>query len=182
MANPFIDSARTILADLEGGFAAQLAESARQTSIASGVDLTIEEALALALVAKHIASTDGLSAAESSGMTALLDFYGVPAAAQAALHQVDLAGANDEHIRELVPTDSAKARHLVSGVAYIAARDGLSDDELARIAAIGTKVGLSLAMIDALVAESEAAVLASIRGDRALLGKLDRLRSALFRI
>lgn len=182
MANPFLDSARTILASLAAELAAQLADTARRTSIAAGVDLSIEEALALALVARHIAATDGLSEAESSGMRALLDFYGVPPAAQAALHQVDLGEATDEHIRELVPPRSAKARHLVSGVAFIAARDGLSGDELARIAAIGRKLELEPAMVDALVAESEAAVLAWIRGDRALLGKLDRLREALFRL
>ena len=69
-----------------------------------------------------------------------------------------------------------------SGVLPIAARDGLSEEELERIAEIGASVGLSQAMIDALSAEAEAATLASIRGDGAMLDKLDKIRDALFRL
>ena len=94
MANPFIDSARTILATLEDDLAAQLAEAARQTTIASGVALTIEEALALALVARnrrdrrpHRGRVE-----RDAGAPRLLRGAG----GQAALHRVDLGAASDD--------------------------------------------------------------------------------------
>ena len=183
MSNPFIDSARTFLASLDTSIAAQLKDDARKGSqTAAGVELTIEEVIGLALVARHIAATDGLSNAESNGMRALLTHYGVPAAAQEHLMEVDLSAATDEHVRELVPAGSAKAMYLVNGVATIAARDGLSEEEQGRIAAIGAQVGLKQAMVDALTAQAEATILASIRGDGAMLDKLDKLRDALFRL
>ncbi len=183
MSNPFHDSAQTILASLDETVAKQLKGAAGTSSqIAAGIELTIEEVLGLALVARHIAATDGLSTAESNGMRALLSHYGVPASAQDRLMEVDLGVATDDHVRELVPPGSAKAMYLINGVATIAARDGLSPEELTRIADIGTKVGLSQAMVDALTAEAEAAIIASIRGDGAMLDKLDKLRDALFRL
>ncbi|HFE47445.1 MAG TPA: hypothetical protein ENJ18_18475 [Nannocystis exedens] len=183
MSNPFYDSAQTILASLDESVANELKGAAKTSSqIAAGIELTIEEVLGLLLVARHIAATDGLSTAESNGMRALLSHYGVPASAQDRLMAVDLGHATDDHVRELVPAGSAKAMYLVNGVATIAARDGLSPEELARIAEIGTKVGLSQAMVDALTAEAEAAIIASIRGDGAMLDKLDKLRDALFRL
>jgi len=183
MSNPFHDSARTFLASLDDSLAAQLKDAAQKGSqTAAGIELTIEEVIGLALVARHIAATDGLSTAESNGMRALLSHYGVPAPAQDHLMQIDLSSATDEHVRELVPAGSAKAMYLINGVATIAARDGLSPEELGRIATIGDQVGLSQAIIDALTAEAEAAILASIRGDGAMLDKLDKLRDALFRL
>lgn len=183
MANPFIDAARTLLDSLDAPIARELTNAARDNSlVAAGVELTIEEAIGLALVAKHIAATDGLSAAESTGMRALLSHYRVPPEAQAELLAIDLSEATDEHVRELVPAGSAKAMYLVSGVAAIAARDGLSEEEVARIEAIGATIGLAKPMIDALCAHAEAEVVASIRNDRGMLDKLDRLRGALFRL
>jgi len=183
MSNPFHDSAQTLLASLDDAVAEQLKSAAQRSSrYAAGIELTIQEVIGLALVARHIAATDGLSTAESNGMRALLSHYGVPPVAQDQLMAIDLSAANDEHVSELVPAGSAKAMYLVNGVATIAARDGLSDEELERIAEIGASVGLSQAMTDALTAEAEAAILASIRGDGAMLDKLDKLRDALFRL
>ncbi len=183
MSNPFHDSAQTLLASLDDAVAEQLKSSARRGSrYAAGIELTIEEVIGLALVARHIAATDGLSTAESNGMRALLSHYGVPPVAQDHLMAVDLSDATDEHVAELVPAGSAKAMYLVNGVATIAARDGLSEEELERIAEIGASVGLSQPMIDALSAEAEAATLASIRSDGAMLDKLDKIRDALFRL
>ena len=175
MQNPFVESIRAIVADLDPeGVAAEAAEG--------GLALTLEESIGLALVARHIAASDGLSDAESSGMRALLEHYRVPEPLHAAVMRADLRGAGDVHVRAIVPPQSAKAAHLLSGVAFIAARDGLSGEERDRLLRLGAALGLARPLVDALLAESEAAVLASVRGDRATLSKLDRLRAALFRL
>ncbi|HRI10797.1 MAG TPA: hypothetical protein PKW35_23420, partial [Nannocystaceae bacterium] len=173
--NPFIDNTRRILA---GVAPAQVSAPADEGE----VTLTLEEAIVLALVARHIAASDGLSQAESNAMRGLLEHHGVPEALHPAVMDADLRGAADEHVSALVPARSAKALHLISGVSFIAARDGLSAEERGRVLRLATALGIERPLVDALIAESEAAVLASVRGDAAMLTKLDRLREALFRL
>ena len=94
MSNPFHDSAQTLLASLDDTVAEQLKSAAQRGSrYAAGIELTIEEVIGLALVARHIAATDGLSTAESNGMRALLSHYGVPPVAQEQLMAIDLSAA-----------------------------------------------------------------------------------------
>lgn len=175
MHNPFIDNTRRILAGLAP---AQVSAPAGEGE----VTLTLEEAIVLALVARHIAASDGLSQAESNAMRGLLEHHGVPEALHPAVMNADLRGAADEHVSALVPARSAKALHLISGVSFIAARDGLSAEERGRVLRLATALGIERPLVDALIAESEASVLASVRGDAAMLTKLDRLREALFRL
>jgi tellurite resistance protein len=184
MQNPFVERTRTILAgaQISSEAAENLASEASAADDEGGVALTLAESIGLALVARHVAAADGLSEREAKAMRGLLDYYRVPEPLHEELLGGELEGAMEQHVKALIPAGSVKARLVISGAAFIAASDGLSSEELGRIRGLGAAVGISAELVEALIAESEVAVVASVRGDSVILQRLDRLRAALFRL
>jgi hypothetical protein len=146
----------------------------------TGEEIGLEESINLIKGAKYLASADGLSNAEETGLKLLLRKYGMPERITEHVLKFDVSNVDTDHIGELVPPRSRKACFLLSGMISIAGLDGLSDEELADARKAGAALGLEPKLVALIVAEAKASVYGVLKGDRSLLSQLMEVRRAIF--
>jgi hypothetical protein len=182
MENPIPAFVRSLLAGLDEGTRSAVAETVREHSTtAIGTELSVESELSLLLIAKTVASADGLSTAELEGMKRLMAQFKLPEVAQNQLLSFDVSAVRAEHVRELVKPKSKDALYLLSAVVTFAALDGLSDEEIAKAMEIGAQLELSPEVCHLIMAEARVTTVALRRGDEEMLRAIRPLRHAMFK-
>lgn len=181
MGNPIADTTDALMRQLDSQTILDARASVQIHSLESiGEEIGLEESINLIKGAKYLASADGLSNAEETGLKLLLRKYGMPERITEHVLKFDVSNVNTAHIGELVPARSRKACFLLSGMVAIAGLDGLSDEELADARKAGAALGLEPKLVALIVAEAKVSVYGVLKGDRSLLSQLMEVRRAIF--
>jgi tellurite resistance protein len=181
MPNPIVETTEALMRQLDAQTIADARASVRVRSLEStGEQLGLEESINLLKGAKYLASADGLSNAEETGLKLLLRKYGMPERISEHVLEFDVSKIETHHIGELAPPRSRRACFLLSGMIAIAGLDGLSDEELADARKAGAALGLEPKVVALIVAEAKASVYGVLKGDRSLLSHLMEVRRAIF--
>lgn len=181
MANPISDSTTRLLDDMDDDVRASTQRGVAENSVrAPGFELSLEEEINLAKAVKTVAAVDGLSREELAGLEFLMIMSALPYAAQEHVRAFDTRSVEPEHVSELFPPASQKARYLVSGATTVAAIDGLSPEEEGSARELARRLELPADLVDVIIAEARATGLAMRKGDHELVDELKRLRRALF--
>jgi hypothetical protein len=181
MRNPIADTTDALMLQLDPQTITDARASVRIRSLEStGEELGLEESINLIKGAKYLASADGLSNAETTGLKLLLRKYGMPELVTEHVLKFDVSRVDSQHIGELVPPRSRKACFLLSGMVSIAGLDGLSDEELTDARKAGAALGLEPKLVALIIAEAKASVYGVLKGDRSLLSQLMEVRRAIF--
>lgn len=181
--NPIAAFVQKLLAELDESTRARVEASALEQSVAEmGAPLGIEDELQLLLAAKYLASADGVSVPEMAGLTRVMARLGLPVAAQRLILEFDVAVVRPEHVGELAPPRSRPALYLLSGVAVLAALDGLSEQERGRARVLGEHLGIGPQLVDVILAEAMLTADALGRGDAGALALIRPLRRAIYRM
>lgn len=181
--NPIEESVKAVLARLDEEARTRIDANALRRSVdLMGAPLGGDDELRLLLAAKYLAAADGLSGAELAGLRAIMQRLELPEEAQRLVLALNVTQVRPEHVGELVPPRTRPALYLLSGVAVLAALDGLSEEEEVRARQVGEHLGVSPPLVDVVLAEARLTAAALQRGDEAALAALYPLRRAICRL
>jgi hypothetical protein len=180
MANPIAESTQRHL-DAMDPTTRGLAEDEvmAATLRAPGHKLDLESELNLFKAIKFVASVDGLSREELTGLKFIMIMAGLQPAEQRHVLEFDGAGVQVEHVAELFPSGSRAACYVLSGATTVAAIDGLSEDEENYARELGLQLELPPKLIEVMIAEARATGRAMHEGNQPLVVDLIKLRQAI---
>ncbi|MFV8752794.1 hypothetical protein ACNOYE_19800 [Nannocystaceae bacterium ST9] len=180
MANPIAQSTQLHL-DAMDPTARGIAEDEllSATLRAPGHKLDLESELNLFKAIKCVASVDGLSREELTGLKFIMIMAGLQPAEQQHVLAFDGAGVEVQHVIDLFPEGSRAACYVLSGATTVAAIDGLSDDEEAYARELGLGLGLPKRLVDVMIAEARVTGRAMNEGNQPVVNDLIKLRQAI---
>jgi hypothetical protein len=180
MANPIAENTQLYL-DAMDPTARGLAEDEllSATLRAPGHKLDLESELNLFKAIKCVASVDGLSREELTGLKFIMIMAGLQPAEQR--HVLAFEGVHVEvaHVAELFPPGTRTACYVLSGATTVAAMDGLSDDEESYARELGLRLGLPALLVEVMIAEARVTGMAMNEGNQVLVPELIRLRQRI---
>jgi hypothetical protein len=180
MANPIAESTQIHL-DAMDPIARGLAEDEllAATLRAPGHKLDLEAELNLFKAIKCVASVDGLSREELTGLKFIMIMAGLQPGEQRHILEFDGAGVEVSHVAELFPGGTRTACYVLSGATTVAAIDGLSDDEQRYVRELGLRLQLPAKFVEVMIAEARATGRAMSEGNQPLVVELIKLRQAI---
>ncbi len=180
MANPIAETTQIHLDAMDPtvrGLAEDEVLSA--TLRAPGYKLDLESELNLFKAIKCVASVDGLSREELTGLKFIMIMAGLQPDEQRHVLAFEGVGVGVEQVAELFASGSRTACYVLSGATTVAAIDGLSADEDSYARELGLKLGLPAKLVEVMIAEARATGLAMHDGNQALVVELIKLRQAI---
>jgi hypothetical protein len=180
MANPIAESTQRHL-DAMDPTARGLAEDEvmAATLRAPGHKLDLESELNLFKSIKCVASVDGLSREELTGLKFIMIMAGLLPDQQRHVLEFDGKGVDIEHVAELFPAGTRASCYVLSGATTVAAIDGLSEDEERYVRELGLRLGLPARLVEVMIAEARATGRAMHEGNQPLVVELIKLRQAI---
>lgn len=180
MANPIAESTQIHL-DAMDPTARGLAEDdvLAATLRAPGHKLDLESELNLFKAIKCVASIDGLSREELTGLKFIMIMAGLQPAEQRHVLAFDGTGVDIEHVAELFPGGTRAACYVLSGATTVASIDGLSDDEERCVRELGLRLRLAPKLVEVMIREARATGRAMSEGNQPLVVELIKLRQAI---
>ena len=180
MANPIAASTQLHLDSMDPTARGQAEDEISTATLrAPGHKLDLEQELNLFKAIKCVASVDGLSREELTGLKFLMIMAGLQQAEQKHVLAFDNLGVAAEHVAELFPGGTRTACYVLSGAVTVAAIDGLSDDEESYARKLGLELELPAKLVEVMIAEARATGLAMHAGNQPLVDELIKLRQAI---
>ncbi len=181
MINPIRESTTQFLAELDEPTRAEAEHNMVRDSVrAEGVEMSLADEVNLAKAIKCVASVDGLSREELTGLKYLLIISGLPRVVQDHILAFDASSAVVQDVADLFPAASRKACYVLSGATTVAALDGLSDEERDFSVELGASLGLSPALVELLIAGAKATACAMREGNSEMVDHLRHLRESIY--
>lgn len=180
MANPIAETTQIYL-DAMDPTARGLAEDEllAATLRAPGYKLDLESEINLFKAIKCVASVDGLSREELTGLKFIMIMAGLQPSEQQHILAFDGIGVEVEHVADLFPGGTRTACYVLSGATTVAAIDGLSNDEESYARELGLRLGLSAKLVEVMIAEARATGMAMHEGNHKLVPELIKLRQRI---